>query len=304
MKKLLAFVLCCGIVLCLSACGTGSSGKPNDGNTESYSSQEIRKTFFDESELEDYSSSDFWLCDDSSSSTQHCYKIRFIYKSICYCWDIPYSSDELLEDHLKTVLNTDEKRKRSTFKSAVDFLTFELSTKGAESQKIDIQYDAKGSCIKDLNGQKLGTFLYDGTFKSNGDVFRKDGLSKFAKAFHTAKDRIFEETYGKLASYKDVKYDPLSHLGKHFVITGTAELDDYYNYDYRDYEGGYFCVKIIPTGGGYTDRWYIYCIRSGTNNNKLFERLKEGSARVTMVCRGYYSDSIKHEMAELVDYYY
>lgn len=91
-------------------------------------------------------------------------------------------------------------------------------------------------------------------------------------------------------------------LGKKFLLIGTAELDDYYNYDYRDLEGYYFCICVTPTGGGYADRWYIYAPRDKCS--ELFDKLKKGSSDIVLICNGQFQDSLKREMATLTDYCY
>ena len=71
----------------------------------------------------------------------------------------------------------------------------------------------------------------------------------------------FNKKYGDLPTWKDVKYDPMSYIGKKFTITdATYELDDYYNYNYRDTEAKYF-VFSAETTGSYSDRWYVYADR-------------------------------------------
>lgn len=147
----------------------------------------------------------------------------------------------------------------------------------------------------------LAFFLDDGTLKCNGDIYRsEENLDELSDAFVDAMFGIFTEKYGIRATYSDVKYDPISYLGDCFLLTGTAKLDDYYNYDYRNSESYLFCICVTPLGGSYSDRWYIYAYRNSFD--ELFEELKKGPMNIAMVCRGYYLDSIKNEMADLVDY--
>ncbi len=72
---------------------------------------------------------------------------------------------------------------------------------------------------------------------------------------------------------KDVQYDMVNNLDKEFGLSGYAELDDYYNYGFDDsLEKDYFCIRVEPVDGKYSDSWYIYCHRDSFV--KLFEELK------------------------------
>ncbi|PWW02498.1 hypothetical protein DFQ01_109123 [Paenibacillus cellulosilyticus] len=78
---------------------------------------------------------------------------------------------------------------------------------------------------------------------------------------------------------KDVQFDMVNNLDKNFVLAGTAELDDYYNYGFdSDMEADYFCVRVTPEDGSYSDRWYLYFHRDSFN--ALFEKLKQGNVNV------------------------
>lgn len=83
---------------------------------------------------------------------------------------------------------------------------------------------------------------------------------------------------------KDVQYDMTNNVGKYFTLKGYAELDDYYNYGFdRSIEKDYFCLEVSPTGGSYSDRWYIYCHRNSFQ--KVLDKAKsEGGLYVDMIC--------------------
>ena len=89
----------------------------------------------------------------------------------------------------------------------------------------------------------------------------------------------------------DVQYDRYGSLDKVFAFSGTAELDDYYNYGWYDDEQYYFCIFVTPHGGSYSDSWYIYCDRNSFPN--FFEDLKAyGIIDVELAC---YIPSYKYE---------
>lgn len=124
-------------------------------------------------------------------------------------------------------------------------------------------------------------------------------LSHLENAFNNA---YVLSRYPGIASYKDVKYDPYSYLGDNFVIAGNAELDDYYNYEYRNFESVYFCIRITPTGGGYTDMWYIYADRDSFS--ELYNTLKKGSiSNITLICNANFYNATKESMATLINYF-
>ena len=314
-KKILPMIAAALVIMTLSYTGCSkeqkSSGTADQQSTEmqnyssSSSSKEESKSFDDEEEIKNYLDG-LWVCKENSNSSSF-YKVRFFIQNIYFSWDISYSSNETLDECIKALLSTAEETAGETLKSAVQFLLqlfqSEANDKGVECQAYDdIQYNAAESSVIGSDGQTIGTVLSDGTLKCDGGIFHKDDLKDLTEAFYTAKLSICIDEYGELATYTDVKYDPISYWGKPFLISGTAELDDYFNYDYRDLEYVYYCIHITPTGGGYSDSWYIYSYRG--ENEELFEKLKEGPAKVTLICQGFYPDSLKEEMANLIDYWY
>lgn len=287
----------------------GESDQQNVGDLTSSSSssnKDAPKTFSNEKEIEDFSSG-FWLCEDNSDDALSYYKICFFYKNLYFGWNISYSYGENLEDRIKTLLCDAEEATGDTLKNAFQFLmqlmqSDEDNTEFVCQKLDDIQYDTNGNITSISEGQIIGTILSDGTLKSDDEIFYKDDLKDLNRAFHNAKLSICMDQYEGLVTYTDVKYDPLSYYGAPFLISGTAELDDYFNYEYRDLEVVYYCIRITPTGGEYSDSWYIYSYRD--KNTELFEKLKDGPASVTMICYGFYPDALKNEMANLIDYWY
>lgn len=82
---------------------------------------------------------------------------------------------------------------------------------------------------------------------------------------------------------KDVQFDMVNNLDKNFAIEGTAELSDYYNYKFVKAEKTFFCIKVRPVGGSYTDEWYIYCSRE--TKKDIFNKLKnDGKIPIIASC--------------------
>lgn len=299
MKKIITLLLCCCIVLFFSGCGKSEgSGTQNSiaNATNSKSSTITIKKFSDEAELKKYANK-FWVYEEKSNDNA-IFKLRFFTETTGFSWDFSFSSNETLEDCIKNVLKFGEEQGQS-IRSATELLAMGLNVDGLESKNFDIIYDVN-QCEVISKGQTYGTFLNDGTLKCDGNIYKTDSGSDFEKGFVMAKGRLFQEKYDGLVSYKDVKYDPYSYYWRDFLLTGTAELSDYYNYDYRDLESVYFCICVTPDGGGYSDRWYIYCYRDEYAD--LLEKLKSGSKRMMLICYGIYPDSLKEEMANLRDY--
>lgn len=122
---------------------------------------------------------------------------------------------ETLADCFEKVLKLGEEKEKQTFKSSTEFLLSGINVEGLKSEKFDIQYDTENSQINNSNGQVFGKILYDGTLKCGEEIYnRDDELKELNKAFITAKVEVFTETYGELATYKDVKYDPISYFRK------------------------------------------------------------------------------------------
>ena len=151
--------------------------------------------------------------------------------------------------------------------------------------------------------------------KSDDAILTKlsDDVNAYEKKWNTAaagfsdqfaaeqKKAAFNKLYSDLPSGMDVQYNKIGHLGKHFKITGKAKLDDYYNWDYRGLEGVYFCIKIRPDLGTYSNEWYIYGSRS--THKDLYDKLMSNpGSSVTLICTLYFFDTGINNMATLVDY--
>lgn len=301
MKKLIAV---CACVLCLTGCGSsqksGKSGENTAGNFAQSVTQNAKPMKFSSEEEFDEHADHFWLCEGENNEGEF-YKIRFFAGNAGFSWDFSCPPDETFEDYIKRLVKSSEEANGTTFRSGTTFLVKGTNIDGVEMLPFELERDPANGTVK-ANGEVYGTFLDNGKFKCGNDIYTSQkNLTKLSNAFRNAKISVFEEKYGEPATYKDVKADPYSYLSKYFTITGTAELDDYYNYDYRDFESIYFCVRVTPTGGGYADCWYIYCSRS--RFNELHEALKDGGSRqMTIVCTSGFPDSLKNEMADLVDY--
>ena len=72
----------------------------------------------------------------------------------------------------------------------------------------------------------------------------------------------------------DVEFDMSNKIDQNFLVTGTAELDDYYNYNYRDTNDKLFCVRVRPNTNDAGDHWYVYFDREEFKD--LFNVLKQG----------------------------
>jgi uncharacterized protein with FMN-binding domain len=80
---------------------------------------------------------------------------------------------------------------------------------------------------------------------------------------------------GASITAKEVQYNMSANLDKTFLLYGTAELSDYYNWRFDDLEPDYFCIEVQPAVGKYTDRWYIYCHRDSFK--ELYDELLDGN---------------------------
>ncbi|MBE7059096.1 MAG: hypothetical protein E7387_08415 [Ruminococcaceae bacterium] len=167
-------------------------------------------------------------------------------------------------------------------------------------------YDYENSKITSGSAEWL-EFLDDGTAIHDKQVFTKISDSSTyvedeVKAVfeENIEELIFKEKYPDLPSSREVQYDKWGHFGDNFIITGTAELDDYYNWGYENYEYGYFCINIRPSGGTYSDEWYVYANRNSFSD--LYASLQSGSKNVTLVAQMVYVDTGSNNMATLVDY--
>ena len=175
-----------------------------------------------------------------------------------------------------------------------------------KASSYDIVYDYENSKIISSTSSFL-EFSDDGTAIQSEEVFTKisDSITyvedEVKLYFEENIDGLkFEKKYTGLPSAKEVQYNKYGHFGDNFIIEGTAVLDDYYNWGYKNYEYGYFCIRISPTGGTYSDGWYVYANRKTFSD--LYSSLQNGSKNVTLVAQMVYVDTSIDNMATLVDY--
>ncbi len=164
-----------------------------------------------------------------------------------------------------------------------------------------------GKILSRDDKEELFRVLEDGRLKFDDEILTQISSEPnylrdlIEEDFNAEIKRIrFDKKYSDLPTAREVQYDKYGHIFKKFVITGMAELDDYYNWNYENYEFGYFCINIRPTGGSYSDSWYIYAERE--KFKELYESLQSGSKNVTLVAELIYVDTGSNNMATLVDY--
>ena len=95
-------------------------------------------------------------------------------------------------------------------------------------------------------------------------------------------DLYVEENRIKL-SCTDVQYNMSNTLDNKFILKGVASLSSYYNYGFDDsIEPNYFCIMVTPSGGSFSDRWYIYCERDVFRD--FYSDLKAKDRYIETVC--------------------
>ncbi len=171
---------------------------------------------------------------------------------------------------------------------------------------ININYDYENSKITSNTAQWL-EFMDDGTAIKGEETFEKisdsttyvmDKIEEFYA--NNIEELKFTRKYPNLPSSREVQYNKFNYLGQKFLISGFAELDDYYNWGYDDLKALYFCIRIRPTGGSYTDEWYVYADRN--EFAELYQSLLNGSKSVSLISEMWFYDTGSNNMATLVDY--
>ncbi len=162
---------------------------------------------------------------------------------------------------------------------------------------IDVEYDHTTGDVIQVTDEQTYFNVSDSETARKGSILFSKGYYSETDINDILFNDFIETKYPDILSCKDVQFDRHGTLGKAFMIEGIAELDDYYNWGYDDAERNYFCIQITPSGGNYSDMWYIYASRSRFSD--LYETLKDGSKRVTLVARTEYADTGSNNMATL-----
>ena len=298
MKKFLYFFVAAILVLAV-LCGLLSGCANNRADEE-------KMVFSDSGALADYAQNTYWVSQPEYANTAHFILCCFT-DDRCIKFDLSREPGVSLADMFGKMLR--QTGHSSDYEDVYGFLSSVPSVDGLTYTAEEIWYDPTEGSARSTSGTSVWKFYRDNTMKHHGDSYiQTEHLLILEYAFNEAYQNIksaeqeaFLGKYPNAASHKDVKYDPYTYLGKDFIITGTAKLDDYYNYEYRDWEYSYFCIDIEPENGSYSDRWYIYANRN--TFQELFQILKNGnSTTVTLVCRGQFIDATRNSLATLVDY--
>ena len=217
-----------------------------------------------------------------------------------------YNDRELIEYYLKktdrselgfglnngTLIDIQTNRKLFAVQGDGILFAFDRSNNGKPIERINVAKMTESS-------PELKSTLE--TFRSDYEKAVEEAEEKKQEAEAKRKKQDFENKYNNAVDAREVKYNPYAHLGENFIIKGTAELDDYYNYEYRDLKMVYFCICVTPNNGSYLDRWYIYADRE--DYSELYEKLLKGSiSNITIVGEGLFFDAFGNQMANLVDY--
>lgn len=266
--------------------------------------------FSNNSALAEHAQNTYWISQPQYASSEHFIVCCFT-TDRCVKIDLSRNSGESLTDMFQKMLQKIQLSGHSLdYKDVYEFLSSRPSADGLVYTVEEITYNWEENSAFSASGSSVWRFYTDNTMKHHGDSYsRSEYLVTLERAFDEACKKIqdsardaFFRKYPNIPSYKDVKYDPYSYLRKNFIITGSAELDDYYNYEYYDLEQTYFCIAIEPVNGSYSDRWYIYAKRK--DFPELFQALKNGKgASITLICQGQFTDATKNSLATLIDYF-
>lgn len=188
-----------------------------------------------------------------------------------------------------------------------------------KTKEQDFKFEIKKSAIFDSLGNPiLMVDEYGNVIDNNGVNYSRVEMDSYSvireclqrayndaiKTYQETKAKAeFNKKYTDLPTSKEVQYDKYGHIFKKFTISGTAELDDYYNWEYRNYKYGYFCIRITPVGANYySDAWYVYAKRS--DYQELYDALLSGNCdNITLVCSLIFVDTGSDNMATLEDYF-
>ena len=166
--------------------------------------------------------------------------------------------------------------------------------------KVDYDY-TNGYLLNSMN-QELVFRVHDAgaAFDQNNTIYLKNS-TYVEELEEILLDGYVDARYPGIISHKDVQFNKSGTLGQSFLIKGTAILDDYYNWGYRNYEASHFCIKIRPVGGSYSDEWTVYASRS--EFGELYDALMNGSRRVYLIAKTEFADTGSNNMATLVNYF-
>lgn len=289
-KKVLLIVVFILLAMALCACGESESHKEDD--------------FKDEDELKEYV---------IGTWTNASKDIYYVFTDNEYRAYTFYTS-ELNSAYEETLNMLKDKGKKIKNVSFNDFTKSFHDTWLESMVSAELTWDYKKGKVSSAGE----TFkVDDGNLiqKSNDSVLSKvsddveayeekwaDSVDSYADKYKAEQEKIdFKYSHSNLPSAIEVQYDKIGHLGRDFEITGKAELDDYYNWDYRGLDSVYYCVRIRPDGGEYKNEWYAYGLR--LDQKDLFNYLMENpGANVTLVCEMLFFDTGSDNMATLVDY--
>ena len=287
MKKVVSLLLVLCLLLGLTACD-----KKDD--TES-----TEPAFESEEEFLSCIEDTIWYYEDET-----CLRLRLFGTEenthYVMAYDLEVEDGEEYQDMFSRMLVAlKQEGKSTTYDDVTDFLLAAQDVFDIYTFYDDVEYDWETGIVTD--DDNVWDFSSHWLESDMCYYIADDTLVLLNGYFKDAEKEAFLTNYPNLVTAKDVQYDIYSNIGKNFVLEGSAELDDYFNYEYHGLDSIYFCIEVTPLGGSYGDEWYIYANRSEFGD--LFDTLMDGKlSDITLVCRASYLNAGKNCMATLVDY--
>ena len=294
MKKVLYSFLCVILALSFVLTSCGKTGEPGKAQITDFG--KIKNSF--------------WIANETYGDVGH-YKLCVFTDDSVMLYDMSYDAGESLTDMFVRMLSGVKKKNPDLqFDDFQSFITADVSVDGLKSYLYLITVNPDEGQIIAGNQDLVFNYQSNGSIKCHGDTYapRDSFVHQLENAFLSAKESIsssekeaFLAKYADAVTNREVQYDPIGNLNKSFIISGKASLDDYYNYEYRNFSAVYYCIEITPKGGGYTDRWYIYANRE--KFSELYKALLESGKTLTLICEAKYYNASQNRLASLVDYY-
>lgn len=269
-------------------------------------------SFANDMEFSSYLLSSYWMHTENNNGNTIYHIYDFSMGVVGYT--LTQSQGESTEDMMSKLIaeyREGNSRTNPSFNSL--FMFFPENLEGFEQVQYsissgEVEADYQTASVTITGTEETFVFLENNTMHHNGQIYEQTDLGDLKEAFKQAIITYFEEYYGgsdeTLLTYQEIQAgmqlsNNANYWREYFILTGTAELSDYYNYDYLDYKVLYDCLRIVPEGDSPSNAWYVY----GTGAQELFDRLEmTGSANVVLVCEVFFPEAGAHNMVDLVNY--
>ena len=204
-----------------------------------------------------------------------------------YCFYIEASNGEIMLEK-SFIEDTSVTIKTSILKQGIDYTIHVGAIPSGKSSVDEVIWNERPLTIEIANNARESTKSKKEELTDINNVQQTQTDPANQRNSDAIIEQLMKEAIVEFDAHRsnlEVQYDIKNNLDKNFYLLGYGELSDYYNYGFDSWlEEDYFCLRVLPEGGSYSNSWYVYLEREGFSD--IFNYgIKNGTVPVFLICQ-------------------